>query len=52
MHMESDKPTPEETDHEAPTITRLGTLSELTLGGPAGTDDMLGGGNGDFGSAM
>ena len=29
--------------YEAPVITRLGTLSELTLWGPIGTDDGLGG---------
>jgi hypothetical protein len=35
--------------HEAPTITRLGTLAELTLGGTVGPDDGLGG-TGDDGS--
>lgn len=29
--------------HEPPTITRLGTLAELTLGGAVGPDDGLGG---------
>ncbi len=29
---------------EAPTITKLGTLAELTLGGVVGADDGLGGG--------
>ena len=35
--------------YEAPTITRLGTLAELTLGGSVGPDDGLGG-NGDVGT--
>lgn len=36
--------------HEPPTITRLGTLSELTLGGGGNTDDLNDGFNGDEGS--
>jgi hypothetical protein len=35
--------------HVAPTVTRLGTLAELTLGGTVGLDDGLGGA-GDTGS--
>jgi len=35
--------------YEPPTITRLGTLAELTLGGTVGPDDGLGGA-GDEGS--
>jgi hypothetical protein len=35
--------------YEAPMITRLGTLAELTLGGSVGPDDGLGGA-GDDGS--
>lgn len=39
--------------YEAPTLTALGTLAELTLGALGGSDDAdMGatGGNGDFGS--
>jgi hypothetical protein len=36
--------------HEAPTITRLGTLAELTLGGIVGSPDDGMGGAGDIGS--
>lgn len=39
--------------HEAPTFTRLGTLSELTRGpNPFATDDGMGGTNGDEGSGL
>ena len=37
--------------YEAPTIVRLGTLAELTLGADGGTDDgIAGGGNAGVGS--
>jgi hypothetical protein len=36
-------------DYEAPSLTYLGTLRELTLGGTIGPDDGIGGG-GDRGS--
>jgi len=39
-----------ESAYEAPSITRLGSLSELTLGDGIDTADGLGGANGDIGS--
>ncbi|MFJ6197302.1 lasso RiPP family leader peptide-containing protein [Micromonospora sp. NPDC092111] len=35
--------TPDVTGYRSPTITRLGTLAELTQGGTVGPDDGLGG---------
>lgn len=50
--MQDTEPPVDEPDiaHQAPTITRLGTLSELTLGLGPNTDDGVGGVNGDHGS--
>jgi hypothetical protein len=35
-----------EGDYQAPSLTYLGTLRELTLGGSTGPDDAVGGGGG------
>jgi hypothetical protein len=52
MQNEQNAPAADDTVHEPPTITRLGTLSELTLGEGENTDDVMGGVNGDMGSGL
>lgn len=50
FYAEDDQPeSPVDAYYEKPTLTRLGTLGELTLGGDTSPDDMLGGA-GDEGS--
>ena len=43
---------PVESRYQPPMITRLGTLSELTLGPGQDTDDVVGGLNGDIGGSL